>query len=291
MNIYVGNLPYTVTESELERLFQEYGAVSKTIIIMDRETGESKGFGFVEMTNAEKAETAIRSLNDSPLKGRNIKVSRAKPKGEKSRNAPSSAPATAPVHEPRTRASAPPAAIEMDAEAVIDFWFNEIDPASWWRKEPTFDRLIFDRFAAIHAAAVQCELYPWRETSLGRLAEIIILDQFSRNMYRNTSDAFASDPLALALAQEAVARGIHEELDPSRRLFLLMPYMHSESPVIHERAVELFDIPELQQNLDFELKHKSIIDRFGRYPHRNEILGRKSTREELLFLKEPGSSF
>lgn len=283
MNIYVGNLPYVVTEPELESLFQEYGEVSKTIIIMDRETGKSKGFGFVEMPDTERAELAIRTLNDSTLRGRNIKVSRAKPKGDRSRNTP--------VNQPRTRMSAPPAAVNTDADAIIDFWFNEIDAASWWKKDPTFDRLIFDRFAAIHGAALQCELFTWRTTGLGRLAEIIILDQFSRNMYRNTSDAFSADPLALLLAQEAVAQGIHEELEPHQRLFLIMPYMHSESAVIHDRAVELFDIPELEQNLEFELKHKAIIDRFGRYPHRNAILGRASTREERLFLKEPGSSF
>lgn len=283
MNIYVGNLPYVVTESELEKLFQEYGAVSKTIIIMDRETGRSKGFGFVEMPDAEKAEAAIRTLNDSPLKGRNIKVSRAKPKGDRPKSPPGS--------RPRTRASAPKASIDMDADVIIDFWFNEIEPSSWWKKDAALDKQIFDRFAAIHAAANQCELYLWRSSSQGRLAEILILDQFSRNMYRNTPDAFASDQLALVLAQEAVAQGIHEELESSRRLFLLMPYMHSESRSIHEVAVELFSVPGMEQNLEFEMKHKAIIDRFGRYPHRNGILGRNSSRDERLFLEEPDSSF
>lgn len=283
MNIYVGNLPYVVTESELENLFQEYGDVSKTIIIMDRETGRSKGFGFVEMPDPQKAENAIRALNDSPLKGRNIKVSQAKPKGDR--------PRTPPENRPRSRASAPPASVDMDSDAVIDFWFHEIDSASWWKKDTTFDKVIFDRFAAIHAAANLCELFRWRQTPVGRLAEIIILDQFSRNMYRNTPDAFASDQLALVLAQEAVAQGIHEGLENSHRLFLLMPYMHSESAAVHTVAVDLFDTPGLEQNLEFELKHKAIIDRFGRYPHRNSILGRASTREERLFLEEPDSSF
>ncbi len=286
MNIYVGNLPYVVTESELERLFQEYGAVSKTIIIMDRETGRSKGFGFVEMTDPEKAESAIRTLNDSPLKGRNIKVSRAKPKGDKGDR--SKSPRSNP---PRTRASAPPASIDMDADAVINFWFSEIDSASWWTKDTVFDKAIFDRFAALHAAANQCELYQWRQNGQGRLAEIIILDQFSRNMYRNTSDAFASDPLALVLAQEAVVQGLQEDMEPNQRLFLLMPYMHSESRLVHETAVELFGALGLEQNLEFEMKHKAIIDRFGRYPHRNQILGRTSSREEREFLEEPDSSF
>lgn len=283
MNIYVGNLPYVVTESELENVFQEYGTVSKTIIIMDRETGRSKGFGFVEMPDTAQAENAIKTLNDSPLRGRNIKVSKAKPKGDRSKGPP--------VSKPRTRASAPRPSIDMDAESVIQFWFEETDSASWWKKDPAFDQHIFERFAAIHAAASLCELFPWRETAEGRLAEIIILDQFSRNMYRNTPDAFATDTLALALAQEAVAQGVHEAMVPEQRLFLLMPYMHSESRIIHERAVELFDAPGLEQNLEYEIKHKSIIDRFGRYPHRNDILGRTTTREERLFLEEPDSSF
>ena len=283
MNIYVGNLPYVVTESELENLFQEYGAVSKTIIIMDRETGRSKGFGFVEMPNPDQAETAIRTLNDSPLKGRNIKVSKAKPKGDRSKNPPAS--------RPRTQESAPPADINMDADDIITFWFNEIESSSWWKKDQAFDQLVFDRFAAIHAAASLCELHQWRQTGLGRLAEIIILDQFSRNMYRNTPDAFASDRLALVLAQEAVALGLHEEMDANQSMFLLMPYMHSESKRIHETAMTLFSLPGLEQNLDFEIKHKAIIDRFGRYPHRNQILGRVSTSEELQFLNEPNSSF
>jgi len=283
MNIYVGNLPYIVNESEMERLFQEYGEVTKTIIIMDRETGKSKGFGFIEMSNPAQAEAAIEALNDSPLKGRNIKVSKAKPKGDR--------PKSAPENQPRTRAASPPASASMDADAIIQFWFSEIDSDSWWKKDKVFDQLVFDRFAAIHAAANQCDLFSWRQTHLGRLAEIIILDQFSRNMYRDTPDAFSSDPLALALSQEAIAQGVHEELEDAQRMFLLMPYMHSESRTIHELAVQLFSAPGLEQNLDFEIKHKTIIDRFGRYPHRNRILGRVATEEERLFLKEPDSSF
>ncbi len=283
MNIYVGNLPYLVNESELERLFQEYGEVSKTIIIMDRETGKSKGFGFIEMPNPTQAEAAIEALNDSPLKGRNVKVSKAKPKGDRSKSTPE--------NRPRNRATSPPAVINMDADAIIQFWFNEIDSDSWWKKDKAFDQLIFDRFAAIHAAANQCDLFSWRQTQQGRLAEIIVLDQFSRNMYRDTPDAFSSDPLALALSQEAVSQGVHEELEDAQRMFLLMPYMHSESRAIHEMAAQLFSAPGLEQNLEFELKHKAIIDRFGRYPHRNRILGRVTTEEEELFLKEPDSSF
>jgi len=123
----------------------------------------------------------------------------------------------------------------------------------------------------------------------GRLAEILVLDQFSRHIHRDTPGAFAQDPMALALAQEAVALGIDQDLEKSRRHFLYMPYMHSESLVIHDRALELFEA--LGVAVDFEIRHRDIIERFGRYPHRNETLGRKSTAEEIEFLKQPGSSF
>lgn len=179
----------------------------------------------------------------------------------------------------------------MNYSNLIEFWFDEIDSAKWWRKDPQFDRLITDRFGALHAAAVQCELFDWRETELGRLAEIILLDQFSRNIYRDTPRAFQYDPLALCLAQQAVDQGVQKPLTDRQRSFLYMPYMHSESRQIHEIAARLFSEPEVATNLNFELRHKEIIDRFGRYPHRNEILNRKSTPEEIEFLQQPGSSF
>lgn len=179
----------------------------------------------------------------------------------------------------------------MNYSNLIEFWFDEIDSAKWWRKDPQFDRLIADRFGAFHAAAVQCELFDWRETELGRLAEIILLDQLSRNIYRDTPRAFQYDPLALCLAQQAVDQGVQKPLTDRQRSFLYMPYMHSESRQIHEIAARLFSEPEVATNLNFELRHKEIIDRFGRYPHRNEILNRKSTPEEIEFLQQPGSSF
>lgn len=118
-----------------------------------------------------------------------------------------------------------------------------------------------------------------------------MLDQFSRNVYRDTARAFAQDALALALAQELVARGQDRSLPTAQRVFAYMPYMHSESAVIHEQALVLFAQPGMENNLDFERRHKAIIDRFGRFPHRNAVLGRTSTAEELAFLSEPGSSF
>ena len=176
-------------------------------------------------------------------------------------------------------------------QTIHDFWFNEITPAQRWKVDPVFDELIRDRFAARHHEANHGELFAWRREPIGRLAEIIVLDQFSRNMYRGTAAAFASDPLALVLAQEAVASGADQALTPEERSFLYMPYMHSESMVIHDEAVRLFANNGIQNTLDFEYRHKAIIERFGRYPHRNAILGRVSTDAEIEFLKLPGSSF
>jgi uncharacterized protein (DUF924 family) len=179
----------------------------------------------------------------------------------------------------------------MNHQQVIDFWFVQIEPGQWWRQDDEFDRRVAREFGAVHARAVQCELYAWRGQPLGRLAEIIVLDQFSRNIHRSTARAFAADPLALALAQEAVAAQAAAALEPRQRAFLYMPFMHSESGPIHELAVGLFSEAGLESNLAFELRHKAIIDRFGRYPHRNSILGRTSSEEEREFLKTPGSSF
>lgn len=174
---------------------------------------------------------------------------------------------------------------------VIDFWFTEITPEQWWQKEARFDAMIRSRFGALHKQACAGELAHWRDSAQGSLAEVIILDQFSRNIYRDQPTSFASDPLALALAQFAISKGFDEQLSKVQRSFLYMPYMHSESQLIHEQAVTLFSAPGDEKNLDFELKHKDIIDRFGRYPHRNEILGRESTEEELAFLQQPNSGF
>lgn len=174
---------------------------------------------------------------------------------------------------------------------VLDFWFNEIKPAQWWKKDEGFDRLIEHRFSEIHARACRCELYEWRATAPGKLAEIIVLDQFSRNMFRGSPRAFAYDPLALALAQEAVAVRADEQLDMPQRSFLFMPYMHSESLAIHAIAMQLFENKCSPESFEFEKKHQQIIATFGRYPHRNRVLGRISTREEIEFLKQPGSSF
>lgn len=174
---------------------------------------------------------------------------------------------------------------------VLQFWFHEISPAQWWKVDPAFDRLIMERFGELHARAARAELFEWRSEPRGRLAEVIVLDQFSRNMFRGTGRAFETDTLALALAQEAVAAKADLALPQEERAFLYMPYMHSESKVIHLQAEGLFRDNTSRNYLEHELRHKAIIDRFGRYPHRNAALGRQSTLEELAFLAEPGSSF
>ena len=118
-----------------------------------------------------------------------------------------------------------------------------------------------------------------------------MLDQFSRNMFRDTAQAFATDALALVLAQEAVAAAADQQLPVQQRVFFYMPYMHSESLRIHDEALTLFSQPGLESNLDFEHRHRTILERFGRYPHRNAILGRDSSAAETAFLTQPGSSF
>ena len=184
-----------------------------------------------------------------------------------------------------------PVAAPVDAEAVLRFWFVELEPRDWWRKDPELDQRIASRFGALLETAAAGALVEWRTTPRGRLAEIIVLDQFSRNIHRGSAEAFANDALALRLAEEAVATGAALELPVEERRFVYMPYMHSESAAVHETAMRLFATPGLEKNLDFERRHKAVIDRFGRFPHRNALLGRESTAEEIEFLKQPGSSF
>lgn len=179
----------------------------------------------------------------------------------------------------------------MNYQEILDFWFSEKTQPLWFAKSDEFDQLICKNFKNIHQQASQAELWQWRNTAEGRLAEIIVLDQFSRNLYRDSAQAFAQDALALALAQEAIRLGLDKQLTEDYRKFLYMPFMHSESKIIHEQALKLFQDLGNPINLDFEIKHKVIIDRFGRYPHRNAILGRESTAEETEFLTQPNSSF
>ena len=190
------------------------------------------------------------------------------------------------IHRPVYEGGSP-----LSAAEVIHFWFEETQLKQRFAKDLAFDGLIRSRFLDLHTRAAQGLLYAWRDRPLDTLAEVIVLDQFSRNLFRDTPQAFACDPLALVLAQEAIRREFDRELDTVMRPFLYMPFMHSESPEIHEIALSLFDCPGLENSYNYELRHKKIIDRFGRYPHRNAVLGRESTPEEREFLQKPGAGF
>jgi len=179
----------------------------------------------------------------------------------------------------------------MNHQEILTFWFEELTPKQRFAKDAAVDDAIRTRFGTTLEAAARCELFAWRDSPAGRLAEIVELDQFSRNVYRDTPRAFAQDALALVLAQELVASGQDRSLPLAQRSFAYMPYMHSESALVHAQALTLFDQPGMEETLRFELQHKSIIDRFDRYPHRNALLGRTSSAQELAFLSEPGSSF
>lgn len=179
----------------------------------------------------------------------------------------------------------------LRAGDVLRFWFEDTSPEQWWKVDPAFDAAVRGRFGALLESAAAGECFDWRTTPHGRLAEVVVLDQFPRNIHRGTARAFACDPMALALSQEAVAAGALAALSPVERSFLLLPYMHSESRRIHDIAERLYREHAPANNHEFELRHKAIIDRFGRYPHRNAILGRESTPEEREFLTQPGSAF
>lgn len=197
-----------------------------------------------------------------------------------------------------------------EIESVLGFWFGSGKTATevahektalWWGKDDSVDALITNRFAATTAAAANGELDHWRESARGLLGLIICTDQFPRNIHRNTPQAFASDAIALWFAKECVERGAERQLQPIERVFAYLPFEHSEELAEQQRALALYQA--LAQNvdpnetelfnkcLDFAHQHHRIIKRFGRFPHRNSILGRHSNDEELAFLKQPDSSF
>ena len=179
----------------------------------------------------------------------------------------------------------------MQYSDVLNFWFKDLSSKDWFSKNENLDKKIKSSFLDLYIKASRGELYTWRKSIQGCLAEIILLDQFSRNIFRDDKQAFACDNMALVLAQEALKHQEIDQLTSVEYSFLIMPFMHSESLEIHNKAIELFSRPGLEYNLEFEIKHKEIIEKFGRYPHRNIVLGRESTKEELEFLKQPGSSF
>ena len=176
-------------------------------------------------------------------------------------------------------------------ESVLDFWFVEHNKDDWFGGKPEFDRKLADRFTETHRAVARGEAWTWRKTPAGRLAEIIVLDQFSRQLYRGSQLAFASDDMALALAQEAVAGGHDLALQGEQRHFLYMPYMHSESLLVHEEALRLFTALGEAEMLKFEELHADCLRRFGRYPRRNAALGRPSTPDEIAYLESGEGMF
>lgn len=194
-------------------------------------------------------------------------------------------------------------ALHPDACAVLDFWFDTDNEPYWFEKNENFDQQIHDKFGKIWQAARHGECASWRYSDkqtgfnnsvinlAGRLAEIIVLDQFSRNLCRDQADAFAQDGMALVLAQEAIHQPHFNNLPKEWRRFTIMPFMHSESLAIHERYLTLFEQLDDETTLDFEHRHLDIIKQFGRYPHRNDVLDRESTDEEEIFLQQPNSSF
>ncbi|MDT2815782.1 DUF924 family protein [Vagococcus carniphilus] len=179
----------------------------------------------------------------------------------------------------------------MNYQDILTFWFNEITAEQRFKKDEAFDELLRERFGELHESVSKGEAFSWRESIQGRLAEVIVLDQFSRNLFRGKPESFKFDGMSLVLAQEAIRTGEINQLTLDEKAFLFMPFMHSESSAIHEIAVTLFSEEGMETYLDFEHRHFDIIKRFGRYPHRNEILKRESTAEEVAFLKEPNSSF
>ncbi len=195
-------------------------------------------------------------------------------------------------------------------EVVLDFWFgalNELGCASpsqrklWWTKSDAFDEAIRSEFLTDYEAIVAGDREPWRRSARGALAYIIVLDQFSRNMFRGTAEMFAADELAREVCYEGLDAGFDDELSFDERVFFYLPLEHSEERQDHERCDQLFkrlckSAPDelkadAEYYLDFAKRHRAIIERFGRYPHRNQILGRASSTEELDFLRQPGSSF
>lgn len=181
---------------------------------------------------------------------------------------------------------------EKKISDILTFWFEEISPESWFKKDAAFDEMLKQRFGALVDQALAGQLDKWAETADGRLALILLLDQMTRNIFRDTPKAFAGDEIACALSLRSVAEGlVDKEADVNKRHFLLMPMMHSEDLQIQKQSLPLFKSFTKDMTYDYAVKHHDIVERFGRFPHRNSILGRPSTNEEVEFLKQPGSSF
>ncbi len=179
----------------------------------------------------------------------------------------------------------------MHSQDILDFWFSELAPAQWYKADKALDAATKVRFEAVYRELSRAVPPGWRESARGVLAAVIVFDQFPRNMFRGLPQAFATDANALALSQEAIGKNHDRELNAAERQFLYMPFQHAENRALQTRSVQLFESLGNANALDFAHRHRAIIERFGRFPHRNAILRRSSTAEELDFLKQPGSSF
>jgi len=169
------------------------------------------------------------------------------------------------------------------AMPVLHYWFEELQPEAWFRKDERVDAQIRERFGTLYEQLAQ--IRPQQLTTpLESIAAVIVLDQFPRNIFRGSPRAFATDALALSISQHAIAAGWDQQLTQQQRLFLYMPFQHSEDRAVQARSIELFAQLGLADNLDYAHRHKNIVDRFGRFPHRNAVLGRESTSEELQFV-------
>ena len=178
------------------------------------------------------------------------------------------------------------------ASQVLAFWFTETQPCQWFAKDPAFDALVGERFLRLTQQAIACELDAWSAAPTAALALVLLLDQFPRQIWRDTAMAFAGDPQAVALSLQAVELSwLVAEAEQARRQFWLMPLMHSEDLAVQEAALPLFEQLTDPRTADFARRHRDVIARFGRVPHRNAALGRVSSAEELAFLQTPGSRF
>lgn len=172
-------------------------------------------------------------------------------------------------------------------EDIVGFWFAKSAQALWFNATPEFDQDLRERFLTTYRAAAAGQLADWEHTPTGALALTIVLDQFPLNMFRGQPESFATEATARAVADRAIARGFDERLTPSERMFLYLPFMHSETLADQERSVQLFEPLGLKESLYFACHHRDLIGRFGRFPHRNAILGRNNTDEELAYLASP----
>ena len=174
---------------------------------------------------------------------------------------------------------------------ILNFWFVETTPEFWFKKDDDFDAAIQDRFGKAVTYALAGRLDLWANDAEGCLALILMLDQFTRNMFRHSARAFSGDEMALALSLRCVERKYLDADKPFYCQFMLMPMMHSEDIGIQDRSLPLFEQYTSKLTCDYAVKHRNIITRFGRFPHRNSMLGRPSSRDEEQFLTQPGSSF